>query len=1266
MFAELAKRALVATLDDGASLRAADGDPRLRVEVVASTDAIRLSIDMDSPDAVTLRLEPTRVDGNEWRDAWALELLRSSSNESWFLVPGGEPARIPDPRRSPLIVELRLKRFAIVRGGEYDPVPLIDVAFHRHTQQSSAAGDRAGPLSFAPATKREPSPWWEIDLSKPLFLSRMRFRFVANSIAKGAKVTVTAHTFPTKHGTAPPGSFSRAFDVDALPLHGLDRCAEVTDVSPVAGRIVRVAIDGGDGESVLEITSAEILAADPFMGTLASSIRQAFAIHADRPLFLDSHRYEPLLTYGDVWLRSRALGRALARRLGAGPRRVMMAVVLENRPEWIMCDLIAIDRGWTIAPLAPDDPEERLASILGRLRPDVLICGSRHERFEELLGERCLVVTVEDWPTLIDEGQALRAGEEPAAREGPEDERERIYTILFTSGSTGTPKGAMRSPATFYAMLESYGLSQRPRHLSFQPLSHLSERMIMPWLLIAGAEVAFSRGGEHLTKELKEYGPTELGAVPRLFDVLYAQYKRRLRSLVKADPAAPLAMHEQTALAEARGAFGPRLRAISVGSAPVSPEVLAFLKRCFDDLWVTEGYGSTEVGTIALDNKIVAGVDVKLLPLPDAAREEGAPERGEIWVKSAHVIRGYLGDDGEAKPVVDADGYFPTGDLGERVTDGSVKVIGRLKNTVKLAQGEFVSAERIETVLATTPGVDRIYVHVESGATGVSALVFAHDEAVTEPLLLSSLRVHGRRAGLPAWELPQNVLVEREAPTVDNGLLTTSGKLARATIAERFGSRLRLLPDAGESAPPTSAPEDGDDLDANLAARIVKIASRAIGRELDPDAPLDAAGVDSLATAEILAAIGEELGREIPLALWFEVSSIADLATRVLSFSARGTAAKAALIASDRQPRATPVVTTPTEAPPRTILLTGATGLLGAHLVEALLTTNRDAEIVCLVRGEDDAAAEGRLRDALARFHVSDLDDRRVRVLASDLTRPNLGLSHEAHDRLKREVDVVLHSAAEVSWLASYERLRGPNVHGTLALLALGRPFHFVSTISTAPADGDEWTTLSFEQAAQGSPYGLTKWIAEEHVRRAETTRAIYRPAMIAAHSKRGVGNPDDYVHRYLAGVAALGLYIDREDARLDMTPVDFVAEGIAKLLFANPHTGVGTIHFVNVDQSMTYAALGRAIKAVGFDVKPASYETFRQALLADRTSPLHPLAAYFPASGFTMAMGPWPCERSKKALREVGVSAPVIDEANIGRVMRHLAKHVIRDNVRL
>jgi hypothetical protein len=153
---------------------------------------------------------------------------------------------------------------------------------------------------------------------------------------------------------------------------------------------------------------------------------------------------------------------------------------------------------------------------------------------------------------------------------------------------------------------------------------------------------------------------------------------------------------------------------------------------------------------------------------------------------------------------------------------------------------------------------------------------------------------------------------------------------------------------------------------------------------------------------------------------------------------------------------------------------------------------------------------------------------------------------------------------------------------------------------------------------------------------------------MITGHSRRGIGNPDDFVHRYLRACARAGVYLDAPEERLDMTPVDHVAEGIVALLSARPDGG-GTHHLTNLDQSLSYREVGQAMAAAGHPCRPVDYPAFRAAATA-AGSPLAPLSAYFPEGGFALHMGPWPSARTRADLAALGVVCPAVDAETIAR----------------
>ena len=170
VFAEMTRVGLVASLDDGPPRRAArfEEASTFSAQIEATDDETSVAIRFDA-DRATLALEPLPLDGNPWRDAWTVVLVREQptpdENEYWSLTPGERPAEIEDARRGRFVARLRVRARAIhgTLDGVENTLPLTEAAFYRYTWQSSAIA-REGPLAWAAPTREEPSPWWQIDL----------------------------------------------------------------------------------------------------------------------------------------------------------------------------------------------------------------------------------------------------------------------------------------------------------------------------------------------------------------------------------------------------------------------------------------------------------------------------------------------------------------------------------------------------------------------------------------------------------------------------------------------------------------------------------------------------------------------------------------------------------------------------------------------------------------------------------------------------------------------------------------------------------------------------------------------------------------------------------------------------------------------------------------------------------------------------------------------------------------------------------------------
>ncbi|WP_217238574.1 thioester reductase domain-containing protein, partial [Streptomyces sp. AC555_RSS877] len=217
-----------------------------------------------------------------------------------------------------------------------------------------------------------------------------------------------------------------------------------------------------------------------------------------------------------------------------------------------------------------------------------------------------------------------------------------------------------------------------------------------------------------------------------------------------------------------------------------------------------------------------------------------------------------------------------------------------------------------------------------------------------------------------------------------------------------------------------------------------------------------------------------------------------------------------------------PFVGSPEPLPPRRILLTGATGFLGSHMLLDLLR-HSDAHVYCLVRAADEDAALTRLGEALGSYHLpwSSEVRRRITVLPGDIRRPHLGLPDDRWNTLAHELDSVVGVAAAVDFLRGYPSLRQSNVLGTLTLAELAatgrpKPLHHISSIAVfnevgITAMGEDDPLAHADRLIAG--YDQTKWAAEVALRRARDHGLVVtalRPGGIGGHTKTGAYNPQD------------------------------------------------------------------------------------------------------------------------------------------------------------
>ena len=444
--------------------------------------------------------------------------------------------------------------------------------------------------------------------------------------------------------------------------------------------------------------------------------------------------------------------------------------------------------------------------------------------------------------------------------------------------------------------------------------------------------------------------------------------------------------------------------------------------------------------------------------------------------------------------------------------------------------------------------------------------------------------------------------------------------------------------------------------------------------DLDTSEPIESYGLDSAQGMIVVSRAEKQFGLEIsPILLWHypTIDALSErLAEEYLSEEDDGDRDNTEVNLAEEavlDPAIYPETAFMGISEPKRIFLTGATGFLGAYLLQELIDKT-NADIYCLIRAGDYDAADRRLTDNLKKYSLWSQDvSSRIIPVVGDLSQPMLGLNTETFEFLAGAIDTIYHSAAMLNYVYPYSAMKAANVLGTQEVLRLAcrgktKPVHYVSSVAifeSAAYAGEVVREQDSFDRWQGIclGYSQTKWVAEKLVKIAGERGlpiTIYRPPLIAGDSKTGVSNTDDFICLMLKGCIQMGSFPDL-DYLLDMSPVDYVSQSIVYL--SQQPESIGRAFHLQHPQPVELNKIIKLLRLVGYKLDVVPYQQWQTAL-KDTVQPDNPLFTLQPfllekrsKAQLTIVelylqqnrpkIG---CEDTLKALKGSGISCPAIN----------------------
>lgn len=341
---------------------------------------------------------------------------------------------------------------------------------------------------------------------------------------------------------------------------------------------------------------------------------------------------------------------------------------------------------------------------------------------------------------------------------------------------------------------------------------------------------------------------------------------------------------------------------------------------------------------------------------------------------------------------------------------------------------------------------------------------------------------------------------------------------------------------------------------------------------------------------------------------------------------------------------------------PSAILVTGAAGFFGIHIVRSLLKQTK-AKIYCLVRkGKHDSASD-KLLKTVKQYQLDaeiSLSNPRIIIVPGDISLKKFGLSSEVYTKLAEYIDLIYHCAAEVHMLANYKKLRAANVFGTAEIIKfaaykIDKPIHFISTLSAANIIEDD-VLIEAEPDYQirfiKNGYGMSKWVAENlitQIKKRGLKSFIYRFGNIFGQSNTGITNLNDFLLITLKGCIQLGYAPNWQD-KIKILPVDFVSNVLVAMSLSTQNKY--DIYHIDQPKGIAWIDLISWLNDYGYKIKLCPVSEWQEYLRSvDQDNALFPFVSYFLAQE-PVHEPEVSIQHTQELLNQLHIEIPPIDDS--------------------